>query len=176
MRVIMTRTCTFTSMYRPVDVSRSFSLSLHSRALAFDGHALPHVFADITQIKLTSMPRTCTARIIFVRPTRLLSAVQQLTFYQHVAPLAPFSPRFRILFAILPCLPSSPSLSFPPTRAPTCTRCFYLPVCLFAFSKPLGESLVRSRELRGERERERVSNDKVHLVGNGCESAIKFGE
>lgn len=131
------------------------SLSLHSRALAFDGHALPHVFADITQIKLTSMPRTCTARIIFVRPTRLLSAVQQLTFYQHVAPLAPFSPRFRILFAILPCFLLPPPFLFLP-RAPRLARVvFTSPFVCLPFRNHWGKvwSGYRSRELRGERER-----------------------
>lgn len=144
MRVIMTRTCTFTSMYRPVDVSRSFSLSLSP-------------FARISIRRTRIAARICryNANKAHKHAAHMyraynIRAPDEAIVRRATAHLLPARSSSCSIFPSVPyficntsMFPSSPSLSFPPTRAPTCTRCFYLPVCLFAFSKPLGESLVR---------------------------------
>ena len=122
MRVIMTRTCTFTSVhtrvYSLVDVSElslfpSIYLSFSVRALAFDEHALPHVFADITQINLASMPRTCSARNIRALDEAIVRCTVHLpaSYCQHV-PLAPFSTSTVLYAFVSPPVVSSLLSSF----------------------------------------------------------------
>ena len=126
MRVIMTRTCTFTNVharvYSLVDVSElslflslssSIYLSFSVRALAFDEHALPHVFADITQINLASMPRTCSARNIRALDEAIVRCTVHLpaSYCQHV-PLAPFSTSTVLYAFVSPPVVSSLLSSF----------------------------------------------------------------
>ena len=166
MRVIMTRTCTFTSMYapvyRPVDVSRSLSslsLSLSLSPFARISIRRTRIAARICRYNANKARKHAAhmyrAYIIFVRPTRLLSACavhatahNLFHSYRHVAPRCSIFPSgsvFYLQYFHVFLLSSPPSLSFfsSHARPTTCTRCFYLPVCLFAFSKPSGKSLVR---------------------------------
>ena len=200
MRVIMTRTCTFTSMYapvyRPVDVSRSLSslsLSLSLSPFARISIRRTRIAARICRYNANKARKHAAhmyrAYIIFVRPTRLLSActvhaTAHNLFHLPQLParsssLLHFPLRFRILFAILPCLPSLlPSLPFflflP--RAPHDLHALFLPprlfVCLF---ETIGEKFGPDTRLR-ERERELVTIKCILLENVGCESVIKFGE
>lgn len=171
MRVIMTRTCTFTSMYapvyRPVDVSRSLSLSLSPFARISIRRT--RIAARICRYNANKARKHAAhmyrAYIIFVRPTRLLSAcavhaTAHNLFHLPQLParsssLLHFPLRFRILFAILPCLPSPPPppfLSFPPTRAPRLARVvFTSPFVCLPFRNHRGK-VWSGYQVEGERE------------------------
>lgn len=179
MRVIMTRTCTFTSMYRPVDVSRSFLLSLSP-------------FARISIRRTRIAARICryNANKAHKHAAHMyraynIRAPDEAIVRRATAHLLPARSSSCSIFPSVPYFICNTSMSsfFPlpffSSHARPDLHALFLPprlfVCLFeTIGGKFGPDTGRGNCV--ERERERVSNDKVHLVGNGCESAIKFGE
>lgn len=78
-RCLLSRISCLSLRFTQSQLSRAFSLliavcSFLQHALAFGGHALPHVFARVTQINLVSASYTCRALVTFVYLSERISS------------------------------------------------------------------------------------------------------